>query len=429
MALTIMGGFASALCLMKKRVNIPIWLLTFLAAFAVSCLLCGFTGYITSIAIFTAILGLVYFDTKNIFYSVTIGSWALMVVMFADSIVPAVCVLIQKKNITEILFGAKYSYVVYAVFVAAVSVAVSGLLGILFHNGKKITDARFYDRFGKLPALLALCSVALIFINNGVGKSFGFNNEFIVINGFFISVFFITVVSVVIIFLKNMVTQMEYRHSLELNDNLLSYIRDMERVYKDMREFRHDYKNVLFSLSGFINDNDYDSLKRYFNEKIYPLKNAMDENILSAEAMNNIEIREIKGVLAIKQLYAINNSVNFNIHIPYSVKTIKTDIVDFVRIFGILLDNAIEGAKEASNPKIDLLIENTDDGTRIVIENTCKSDAVDLNKIFCNGYSTKNQDGSRGIGLSSLMSILSKYKDVYYDFSCSDGAFRVELMI
>jgi two-component system sensor histidine kinase AgrC len=354
-----------------------------------------------------------------------------MVLMFADSIVPAVCVLIQKKDINDILFGAKYSYIIYAIFVVVVSVAVSVLPGTMFHNSKKMNDAQFYDRFGILPALLALCSVALIFINNGIGKSFGFNNEFIVVNGFFISVFFITVVSVVIIFLKNMVTQMDYKHSVELTDNLLAYINDMERVYKDMREFRHDYKNVLFSLTGFINDNDYESLKSYFNEKIYPLKNAMDENIFSVEALNNIDIREIKGVLAIKQLYAVNNNINFNTHIPCRIKSISMDIVDFVRMFGILLDNAIEGARETLNPRIDLLIENTGDGIRIVIENTGPTDEIDFDKIFCSGYSTKqnNQGVGRGIGLSSFMSILSKYKDVYYDFSCSDGIFKVELII
>lgn len=66
------------------------------------------------------------------------------------------------------------------------------------------------------------------------------------------------------------------------------------------------------------------------------------------------------------------------------------DIIDLSRIVGILIDNAIEASIDSSNPFVNLAIIKTDqNSTLIIIENSFKDSALDINKLYNKRYSTK----------------------------------------
>ena len=58
-------------------------------------------------------------------------------------------------------------------------------------------------------------------------------------------------------------------------DNLQEYMKQIEELYQNMRVFRHDYANVMLSVVGYIEENDMDGLKKYYDME--------EEDFLSAE--------------------------------------------------------------------------------------------------------------------------------------------------
>lgn len=59
------------------------------------------------------------------------------------------------------------------------------------------------------------------------------------------------------------------------------YIELMEKQYKEMRKFRHDYKNILNSLEDFIVDEDYEGLNSYYFNKIKKLHRLLTKMIIN----------------------------------------------------------------------------------------------------------------------------------------------------
>jgi len=67
----------------------------------------------------------------------------------------------------------------------------------------------------------------------------------------------------------------------------------MEKQFKEIRKFRHDYKNILNSLEDFIVSGDYESLNDYYFSKIKKASKCIDQNGFKLEAIGNIRVREV----------------------------------------------------------------------------------------------------------------------------------------
>lgn len=104
------------------------------------------------------------------------------------------------------------------------------------------------------------------------------------------------------------------------------------------------------------------------------------------------------------------------------------DIIDLSRIVGILIDNAIEASIDSSNPFVNLAIIKTDqNSTLIIIENSFKDSALDINKLYNKRYSTKK--GHRGYGLENIIEILNSYSNVLLNTSIEKDIFIQEIEI
>lgn len=78
------------------------------------------------------------------------------------------------------------------------------------------------------------------------------------------------------------------------------YMEAMEKQFKEIRKFRHDYKNILNSLEDFIVSGDYESLNDYYFSKIKKASKCIDRNGFKLEAIGNIRVREVKSLLVSK---------------------------------------------------------------------------------------------------------------------------------
>lgn len=105
------------------------------------------------------------------------------------------------------------------------------------------------------------------------------------------------------------------------------------------------------------------------------------------------------------------------------------DILDYVRITSILLDNAIEAAEKSENPFLTIVfLKNAEDNeVKLLIENSCPNEVIDITKVFKKGYSTKGK--GRGLGLATVQTILQGYMNLSLQTEFQTGVFRQVLII
>lgn len=93
---------------------------------------------------------------------------------------------------------------------------------------------------------------------------------------------------------------MKYKRNLEEIETYYEYTLRIESINNEMRKFRHDYVNILSTLSEFIHEDDMPGLKRYFNEQIVPLKDNMKTRSIKLNGIEKLKVREIKGLITTK---------------------------------------------------------------------------------------------------------------------------------
>ncbi|WP_169716162.1 sensor histidine kinase [Ureibacillus manganicus] len=217
------------------------------------------------------------------------------------------------------------------------------------------------------------------------------------------------------------------RLEIEMKKNI-EYMQSLEKINKEMQKFQHDYANILLSIRGYLETDNLQGLKHYFQSHI--LK-AEQRTFFKNEAFNNLDnlkIVEIKGLLTTKIIHADHLGIKLNIEIPETIESINMDIIDLTRIIGILTDNAIEACSNCKSPQINIAFMNTNHNTiMICIDNTIEEFKLNLDDIYKENYSTKGKN--RGIGLTNVKDILRGYETVNLSTQVEDGWFMQELEI
>lgn len=195
--------------------------------------------------------------------------------------------------------------------------------------------------------------------------------------------------------------------------HLQLYISELEKNYTEMRRFRHDYKNILFSLESYIESKDLDGLSDYYYANIKQVSATMLENDFMLAKLSSINIKSIKALLANKLVLAQELGIETSIEIYDKIENKKIDELVIVRSLGIILDNAIEAASEIENGLLHIGLFSEDMGINIVVANSCEKNIPPLYQLKKEGYSSKGKD--RGLGLSNLDRIVEKNENLSLD--------------
>lgn len=116
--------------------------------------------------------------------------------------------------------------------------------------------------------------------------------------------------------------------------------------------------------------------------------------------------------------------MTFNIFTDLS--TINFNIYEFTRILGILLDNAIEAAKETEDKLLEIEFRTDKKKQIFIIENSfINNDNISTTKIFKKGYSTK--ENNSGLGLWKVHNILSQNTNIDLYTTIKANKFSQEL--
>ncbi|AVI06915.1 MULTISPECIES: quorum-sensing sensor histidine kinase AgrC [Staphylococcus] len=233
---------------------------------------------------------------------------------------------------------------------------------------------------------------------------------------------------VIILISINTLREMRYKQSLEEIETYYEYTLQIESINNEMRKFRHDYVNILTTMSEYIRENDMDGLKTYFNDNIVPMKDNLQMNSIKINGTDNLKVRAIKGLVTTKILQAQEKNIPISIEVPELIDHIEMNTVDLSRIIGIIIDNAIEASEELEDALIRIAFINVETSVMFIVMNKCKEDMPKIHELFQDSFSTKGDN--RGLGLTTLKDITDTTENVLLDTTIENGYFvqKVEII-
>lgn len=268
--------------------------------------------------------------------------------------------------------------------------------------------------------------VAVFVVNIILGEKVGYNQSALTMNSVLFGICFI----INGIILYYCIRQIQAEEHLKANKTKTmmtkNYIDGLECMIDESRSIRHDYKNILATMSGYLQEDDYTGLKKYFENNIRDFYVSADKSGKIWSALADVQPMELKGFLYEKALRASSMQVDFQVVIEQGVVIRYPDMENLIRVFGNLLDNAIEAAADSEDKYIILHILKKENSVFFIIYNTFR-EKPDLEKIFEKGYTTKG-DG-HGNGLCFVKEYLQKRDDIYPIFSIERNEFVQSLEI
>ena len=184
-------------------------------------------------------------------------------------------------------------------------------------------------------------------------------------------------------------------------------IHSLTILHDQVRSFKHDFDNIVNSIGGYVINEDIDGLKKYYNQLLEECHKTNNLYALSPKVINHPAIYHM---LATKYYEAdqLDIQINLNVFLDLNEIEARMKIYDFTRILGILLDNAIDAAKECEEKTINVTFrkEMSNNMIALIIQNTYNNKDVDTEKIYQKGISSK--ENHSGLGLWKIRQILMR---------------------
>ena len=221
------------------------------------------------------------------------------------------------------------------------------------------------------------------------------------------------ILTVLFLFLLLYVTfYTRHKQKEELQDMILMqqqmYIGSLEELQKEVRMYRHDYKNMISGVVLKAKEGNTEGVMQFLEDTVDSFEATLGRQILQTTHLANLHQAELKSLILSKLARMQELGICCRLEVMRPVKEPAMNAMDLNRCVGILVDNAIEAASDQKDGKVTLVFSQQEEGLTILVGNTIQKD-VDVKKIFQEGYSTKGKN--RGLGLASLERILKKYEN------------------
>ena len=195
------------------------------------------------------------------------------------------------------------------------------------------------------------------------------------------------------------------------------HYKEVENMYRQIRGWRHDYRNHIQLMKVLAANGDMDGIKAYLDELDTDL-NTVDTVVKTGNAMadailnSKISLAQSRGI-----------TVHCDAHIPVQLKTSE---IDLCCIIGNLFDNAIEASQKLPLDQRLIRVYMDMKNTQLYISFTNFTASGKLQKVG-KLFATSKGEG-HGFGLVRIDAIVERL-DGYLSRNSEDGAFTTEILI
>ena len=208
--------------------------------------------------------------------------------------------------------------------------------------------------------------------------------------------------------------------------NAEEYNKKLHILHDSVRGFKHDFDNIVTTIGGYIKTNDMKGLEKYYSQLEEDCEKVNNLYILNPDIINNPGIYNL---LTTKYAEALRKGIKVNLTFLLDLNNLHMKIYEFARMLGILLDNAIEAASESDEKVLNIVFRNDSKNNIniVLIENTYKDKNVNIDEIFNNGVTGK--ENHTGLGLWEVKQILKKNNNINLYTNKNDTYFSQQLEI
>lgn len=211
--------------------------------------------------------------------------------------------------------------------------------------------------------------------------------------------------------------KVEKRIDLYQKELIETHYREVNNMYRQIRGWRHDYRNHIQTMKAYAASGDLESIKRYLE--------LLDEDLTTVDTVLKTGNQMTDAILNSKISLARSKGIEVvaDAHIPVKLKSSE---IDLCCIIGNLFDNAIDASLALEEGKRVIRVYMDMKGTQLYISFTNLTAEKKLKKEGKIYKSTKGE--GHGFGLIRIDAIVERL-DGYISRNSEDGAFTTEILL
>ena len=358
----------------------------------------------------------IYKNSKKIIKSIMLDVFICIIIVTIDSFIGLLSINFLKIE-TSI---TKLNYDIICIIILISIYLLSKFIGIVINKYKEIISTYYKSKYAILLYSALIITFAVFFINIHYNPS---HNPIYLTktNALFFIFYFFALLFISLIVLSIIKKDEIFKLKQAQFENLQEYTSNLENLYMDMRKFKHDYINILSSMSGFIEENNMAELRDYFNSTIRPLNKKIENNNYKLELLKNIKVAELRSLLSSKLIKAQEHNININLEIKEEISKINLNSIDLIKTIEILINNSIEVAILSKDKFMSLVIEKNNNSIVIIVTNSyCKDIGLTNEKV-----KEKYVDNvlKKELGLIRLKKILANNNNMSLDTISKENEF------
>ena len=196
-----------------------------------------------------------------------------------------------------------------------------------------------------------------------------------------------------------------------------THYREVDNMYRQIRGWRHDYRNHIQTMKAYAASEDWDAIKRYLD--------LLDDDLTTVDTVIKTGNPMTDAILnsKISLAKARNIQVVADARIPLKLKSSE---IDLCCIVGNLFDNAIEASMKLPEEQRMIRVYMGMRNTQLYISFTNFTAGKKMKKEGKLFRSTKGE--GHGFGLVRIDAIVERL-DGYISRNSEDGAFTTEILL
>ena len=211
--------------------------------------------------------------------------------------------------------------------------------------------------------------------------------------------------------------QIDKRIAAYQRELIETHYREVDNMYRQIRGWRHDYRNHIQTMKVLAAGGDMDAIKAYLDELDTDL-NTVDTVVKTGNAMADAILNSKISLAKSKQIEVVADA-----HIPLALTTSE---IDLCVIIGNLFDNAIEASLALPVEKRKIRVYMDMKNTQLYISFTNFTAGKKLKKEAGRFRTTKGE--GHGFGLLRIDGIVERLGG-YLSRNSEDGAFTTEILL
>ena len=196
-----------------------------------------------------------------------------------------------------------------------------------------------------------------------------------------------------------------------------THYREVDNMYRQIRGWRHDYRNHIQAMKAYAASGDLDAIRRYLD--------LLDEDLTTVDTVIKTGNPMTDAILNSKISLARSRDspVIADAHVPVRLKSSE---IDLCCILGNLFDNAIEASIQLPREQRLIRVYMDMKNTQLYISFTNFTAGKKLPRAGSRFRSTKGE--GHGFGLVRIDAIVERLEG-YISRNSEDGAFTTEILL